>query len=246
MKVLWLGNSTDQRGRIADTDMRSNVVAHELEAATGEPVEMVVRSIWPNERLVGLVERWMDEEAPDIVMLRTVAFWFNYESVPLRVDRLLGPLGKPLKNAGMGMAKSSWIGERAIFHWLRRWTLRLIGGDTYFTPDEVIERQSAAIRAIVRREGVGLVAYLPKARTDYYPSAKAKARAEARRRKVHDALAQLCEELHVPYLGSVQPRYLTEKATTVGDRLHPDAEEHRRRASEELPYVLEAWRQVQG
>ena len=234
MKILWLGNSSDQRGRIADAHMRSNLLAKGFEQATGEPVEVVVKSIWPNEQLLPLVERWMDEEQPDIVMLRTVSFWFNYESVPLRLERLLGPLGKPVKDAGLGMAKSSWLGERAFFHWLRRWSQRTIGGDTYFTPDEVIERQSAVIRAIVRREGVALVAYLPKARADYYPSARIKRRAEARRRKVHDALARLCDELHVPYHGSSHALYLTETPTTVGDRLHGDAAEHGRRAHEDL------------
>ena len=246
MKVLWLGNSSDQRGRIADADMRANVVARELEAAAGEPVELVVRPIWPDENLPGLVERWMDEVEPDLVMLRTVSFWFNYESVPLRIERLLGPVGKPVKDAGLGLAKTSWLGERALYHWLRRWAQRTIGGDTYFTPDEVIQRQSAVIRAIVRREGVALVANLPKGRADYYPSARIKRRAEVRRRKVHGALARLCDELHVPYHGSEHASYLTETPTTVGDRLHGDAAEHRRRADDDLPHMLEAWRQLRG
>jgi hypothetical protein len=226
--------------------MRSNLIARQMEEATGEPVDIVVKAIWPNERLLDLVEQWMEEEQPDIVMLRTVSFWFNYESVPLRVERLLGPIGRPVKDAGLGLAKSSWLGERAVFHWLRQWAQRTIGGDTYFTPEQVIERQSAVVRAIVRREGVGLVAYLPKARSDYYPSAKIKRRAEERRRKVHDALARLCEELHVPYHGSGHALYLTETPTTVGDRLHGDASEHRRRAHEDLPYLLGAWEKLRG
>jgi len=247
MKILWFGNSSDQRGRVEDGVMTHNVLARELEAATGELVEIVVRPIWPNGRMVSYIERCLDEVQPDIVMLRANTFWFGYESIPLRLNRWFGPAAKPLRKMGLGGASSSWLGERAVFHWTRDALHGLIGGDTYFTPEVLIERQTAAIRAVVRREGVAAVIHGPSGRKPLHRSRKANERIEVKRKKVHAALKELCEESHLPYISSEEARYLQGEAwSSLGDRLHGDAASLRRRADEDFEPLMEAWRQVRG
>jgi hypothetical protein len=152
MKVLFLGNSNELYGDIPESERRTSRAARALEEAFGEPVETVVRTIWPTEKLPGTIDKWMRESGPDIVYLNVVAFWFNFQSVPLKVERMLGPLGRPVKDAGIKASQVPWLGHTALFHWLREICQRVIGGATFFEPDEVTEVISDCVRTIVRHE----------------------------------------------------------------------------------------------
>ena len=59
MKVLRLGNSNDTTASVPE-ELKSPAVANAiLAAASGEPVELVTRMMWPSEQIPGLVEKWL-------------------------------------------------------------------------------------------------------------------------------------------------------------------------------------------
>ena len=239
MKVLLLGNSSEFYGEIAESDRRASKAARALEEAFGEPVEMIVRRIWPTPVLPEKLEGWLAEMEPDIVFLNVIAYWFNYQSVPLKFERVLGRLGRPVRAAGIKAAQTPWIGHTRVFHWTRRRLQKAIGGETFFTPEQVIDVVSACIRVVVRREHCALVVKGPRSSGDY---ALQRGWAEERRLKVHRALASLCEDLHVDYVGAEVPRYLTEPdIERLGDRLHRGTAGHARSADEIAGILEAAW-----
>jgi hypothetical protein len=64
--MLLIGNSTDV-GLVRRWAEAPRNRAGPLEAEFGEPVEIITRQMWPNERMGGLVARWLDEIQPDAV-----------------------------------------------------------------------------------------------------------------------------------------------------------------------------------
>ena len=103
MKLLFLGNSNDIP-RHKGNPTRASAVATALEAATGQPVELVIKPIWPDELLPGRIERWMRDEHPDLVFFSVPGFWFLYESVPVRLKRRWGAPGRWLARLGFAAA----------------------------------------------------------------------------------------------------------------------------------------------
>ncbi|MEX0782651.1 MAG: hypothetical protein WD557_08375 [Dehalococcoidia bacterium] len=242
MKVLFLGNSSEVYGDVDASGRRGARAAEALEAEFGEPVEMLVRRIWPTPALPGAIEKWMAGFQPDIVYLNVVSFWFNYESVPLRLERVLGRAGKPLKSAGIKASQVPWLGHTAAFHWLRERCQKVIGGATFFEPDQVTSVISDCARTIVRQEDVVLVIKGPRGQGRHNGLKHSRAWAEERRQYVHGALQRLCAELHVDYVGAQEPRYLTDPLKDVlGDRLHRGSEGHARSGDEIAAILSAAW-----
>ncbi|HSE45654.1 MAG TPA: hypothetical protein VLA89_10050 [Gemmatimonadales bacterium] len=242
MKVLFLGNSNELYGDIPEAERRTSRAALALEEAFGEPVETVVRTIWPTAKLPGTIEKWMGEFEPDVVYLNVVAFWFNFQSVPLKVERMLGPPGRPLKDAGIKASQLRWLGHTAVFHWLREMCQRVIGGATFFEPDEVTEVISDCVRTVIRHEQAVLVLKGPRGATNWNVTEKRRAWTEERRLRVHYALEALSRELHVDYVGQVQPRYDTNPWRDLqGDRMHSGGEGHKESGEEIAGMLKAAW-----
>jgi hypothetical protein len=116
-----------------------------------------VRSIWPTAELPSLIESWMVKHHPDLVFMKVVSYWFCYESVPLKVERKLGRLGKPVADAGVKAADTGWLASNPLFHAGRRLAQRTIGAVSPFEPQEVLERMSAFIRQVLRSENTALL-----------------------------------------------------------------------------------------
>jgi hypothetical protein len=133
----------------------------ELKAAIGEPVEVVTKGFWPSARIPGLVAQWLDEEQPDLLLITATAYPFAYPLVPLRVAGLLGPLGSPVRRAGVGAANTPWIAHNQVFRGLRRFAQLTIGGAYYLSVEEVIANTSEAVRVAVRHEDVVVVLKVP-------------------------------------------------------------------------------------
>ncbi len=242
MKVLFLGNSSEVYGDIAEGDRRTSRAATSLEEAFGEPVEMQTRQIWPTAALPKRIDQWVTDFEPDIVYLNVIAFWFNYQSVPLKLERKLGRAGKSLKDAGVKASQVPWLGHTRAFHWSRDMLQRLIGGATFFEPEEVTSVVSDCVRVIVRHEDTVLVLKGPRSSATYNSTGRARAWAEERRQRVQRALADLAADLHVDYVGAEVPRYLTEpERDMLGDRLHTGAEGHARSGAEMAEILKAAW-----
>jgi len=235
VRVLFLGSSNDTGNWVAPTQKKHVIAGQQLEADLGEPVEWVVKGIWPTEDLPQHVAAWVEESQPDVIYLNTGSYWFLYRSVPLRVKRLLGRLGgEKAGNAGFRVAKSERWAHNPVFRGIRKALQETIGGDTHFTTQQVIDRMEECIRVAARAENAVVVVKGPHGKRRLSARKRAFERDERERLKLHTALEQLCEQLHVTYDGVGEsgvrdtPAYRRRVAT--GDGLHADAELHRHEA----------------
>lgn len=230
VKVLLLGSSNDEGDWFEGGKKRHEIAAERLEADLGEPVEFVVKSIWPNENIATVVEGWMQKYRPDVVYLNTGSYWYLYRSVPLRLQRWLGRFGRPIGAAGFRFADSKRWAHNAVFRSIRALLQDTIGGDTHFTAGEVVERMTECLRVCVRPEGVAVVMKGPHGRDRYTRWKKRFARDEATRLGVHRQLEAACRQLHVTYdgvgEGGVRHQAAYRRGTTVGDGLHGNAIRH--------------------
>lgn len=248
MKVLVLGNSNDT-GAWIDPTARStaDILAELLTTEFGQPVEVVSKNTWPNGKFPEYVERLLMETAPDLVYVNITPVPFSYESVPLRVQRILGKLGPPVGDAGMRIAESQRWSHNAVFRSLRTWAQAAIGGDTHFTCEEVIERYTDVIRRCLRRESITVAVSGPLGRQmgQAKPSRRVRDRQEARRQRVHTAIRDLCARHRVHYEGSDEPYWRVAPAapgTLAGDAMHSNEAGQYRLARDHFQTVRAAWR----
>lgn len=238
MRVLLLGNSNDGGDWLDGGRKRHEIVRDRLAETYGEPVEVITKAIWPRPGIAAVVDGWVEKYKPDIIYLTMAAFWFQYQSVPLRVRRLLGPLGPRASNAGFKLAESPRWAYNRVFRGARRGMQMTVGGDTHFSPDEVVERVSEVIGHLLRNEGITLAIQGADGRTNYAHSRRGAARNEARRQRVHLAMQAFCRGHHVTYENSELPLWATDpelSGNRVGDGLHANARWHEHSA--ELIYL---------
>lgn len=203
MKVLRLCDSDDFDEAIAVESRVWSVAQRVMEAELVTDVETVPRLIWPTVDLPDRVERWLDEYQPDFVLLKVNWYWYGYESVPLRMERLLGRrVGGMVAKAGLRAADSPRVGRTRVFKRLRRFAHGVIGGDSPFTTAEVIEVMEAVMRRVIAREnvvllvkGIGRAGNRDDPATGYYSE-----RFGRKVTTVQGSLRRLCEELHVAWI----------------------------------------------
>lgn len=247
VKILRMGTSEDAAGRIAEGELSYKLVEQALSEALGEPVETIVRRAWPDPRLPGKFEEFLERYEPDLVFFKVPAYWVTYESVPLRMERLLGKLGTPVKDAGLKAAGTPWLAENFAFRALRRLANNTIGGATHFTPDQVAEVVTDCMRIALRREGTVVALRGPLSFADTATSAKVRKRQESRRLALHRACKELAARLHIDYLGSDAPVYLVEGTEVLlGDRLHHNQAGQRQAADQEVEFLMRAWERQRG
>ena len=158
MRLLFLGNSDDLNPETPEERRAPHLCAQFLSEATGQPCDVIARAIWPSPDLPDLIDRWLDRYEPDLVLFKITWFWYGYESVPIRIERVLGRLGRPIAAVGLRAAATPTVGHSRPFKFGRRMAHRLIGGDSPFTPKQVIEITELCLRRIIAREGTIVVA----------------------------------------------------------------------------------------
>ncbi len=248
MRILRLGSSNDRQDDVPAEFLSFKVVESALAAASSEPVDTVLRGIWPSAELPGLIDGWMERYQPDLVYFRVNPFWYSYESTPLRLRRKLGPVGGAVSRVGLRAGQSPRLARRRLFRIGRDLALRTIGGDAHFTPDQVLETAEACVSRILRHEGVGLVVVgMLGRRLVINDSETGERRRQARRLDVHQRLQELCAARHVRYLGWVE----AEAPDTAGpdfaaDRLHRNTQGQQAIGAIEAEAMLAAWRESAG
>lgn len=244
MKVLRLTNSNDVLPGTADN--RPRLLKERLEAYVGEPVEVVVKTIWPTDTLPATVEKWVEREQPDLVWVGVVNYWYEYMSVPKRMERLFGQFGNTASNLGFKAADTPWLSQNAVFRALRRALQRTIGGDPHFTPEHVVESIGAIARRVLRSEGTVLVVWGPFAHSNYAVSKKAERQGEARRKYIVRNLRELAGALHFEYYAPDEPYWKSQgKPDFAKDQFHYSqtwAEEAVEREFEGMRRAIEAQR----
>ena len=243
MRFLLLGTSNDIDGFLPEEQRLPAILQRRLEATVGEKVTAEARNAWPSERLTERVEQWMDESEPDLVLFKTNTFAFAYESVPLKLRRKFGRVGESVANAGRRSTEIGWLASNPAYHAGRRFAMRVIGGATNFTPEEVVERMESAIRIILRREEAALVVRGPMAKPEYLVGRGGRARGNSRRDAVDQGLAKVCRDLHVSYLATDRVNELG-SAGRLGDQMHLSPAALDIDADELMPFLIEAWAEL--
>lgn len=241
LKILWLSNSNDTRANLMEGARRPELMAKMLEQEIARPVTLVTKPIWPSEALPEIIERWIAREDPDIVWLNTAAYWFTYESVPLRLKNRFGRVGGRVSEIGIRAGDDPRFANKATFRLFRRLLQLTIGGDTQLTPEQVVERQTQSARTVARHEQVVLILEGPRGRTNFYASKRTEARAERKRLYVHARLRALALELRAEYCGTdVTLRELVGNLSTQKDKFHMDEAGHVTSAKLDFPTLLQA------
>lgn len=223
MRVLRLSNSDDFAGDIPVEARPWHIAGEVLAATVGEPVETIARNTWPDPSLPDLVGQWLEKYEPDLVFLKVTWFWYAYESVPLRLKRRLGIVGRPLAAAGDRATQISWLAKTRAFKISRRALHRIIGGDAHFSEDQVIERMKAVIRKAVAREHVVLVVKgTGMGRDDTGTLAGYYDRYRARVERVEGEIEAFCQLLGVHYM-SAQRKSRVDQDLHRGDGVHKGA-----------------------
>lgn len=174
--------------------------------------------------MAATVGRWVERYRPDVVFLMVINFWFQYESVPLRLERFGGRAGKKLGEVGFGAAANRAVAHNRAFRIFRKTAQRIIGGDTHFTSREVIENVSECIRTVLRYEGTVLVVRGSGGHVNQAVTKRGIARHEAERRHMNRELAAYCRGLHVRFDAADKPQWKElPKNIFVGDGLHYNA-----------------------
>ena len=243
MKLLWLGNSQDVEGYLPAVQLAPHLVAKRLTEALGEHVKVEVRPIWPTERLPALLESWVEESRPDMVLLVVPTFWCCLESVPLKIRRRFGRFGAPISNIGLKVADTAWLSSNRLYYAAQRLALRTVGGATNFQPDEVVERMHECIRTVVRNEEIVLLVQGLHGLDEHYTLARRRPWAEARRESIDRRLSDFCSDLHVTYHSyQTEGAFHSDRALRFGDRMHLTPAGQEAVARDLVPRLIDTWK----
>ena len=239
MRILRLSNSNDVLDDIP-VELRAAAVAEQVvRDATGEAVETITRVVWPGPELPGIVGVWLERYQPDVVFLRAPAYWVNYESLPLRLERRLGGIGKWPSQIGLKVGGNPTFAASRAGRALRKLLVRTLGGDTYFTPREATDYVAAVLRVVLASESVIPAVRGPGQAIDSSATAKGFQRATRRVDAFDRNLAALCVGLHVPY---ASVRAIGHQAAFLrADEVHDGPEGQRLYGQIEGQLIAQAW-----
>ena len=240
MKILRLTTSND----VVQTGPGSRVgwIQRLAEERFGERVEIVVKPVWPDSRLPAAAERWIAQEQPDIVWMLVQSFWYEYLSVPKKLERRFGRVGKAASTAGFRAADVPWLSRNALFRGGRRLLQRTVGGDPHFSVIELYEAVEGVARATLRNEGRQFVAWGPFSYTSYAYTRGQERTANGWRSELIARIRALSEELHFLFEAPDRPYWQTEPAMTMHtDHFHFAMEEQKRLAEREVEALAKLW-----
>ena len=200
MRLLRIGSSNDFAGHIPEDQRGWAIAARMLEEAIGEPVETVLKRSWPSADFPGVVARWIEDLAPDLVVIQVNNFWYGHESVLLWWERKFGRAGERVTKLGLRVGKSPLLNDNRWGLRFNRWLLRVLPGATHFTVPQVAASMEATLRRVLVHEGV-VVLVRGNEHWEKLPMADARhnRRNAARNQAMSRAMRTVCDRLHVPY-----------------------------------------------
>jgi hypothetical protein len=243
MRILFLANSNELVPNPDGSPSRAELVREDLSPDFAD-VDIVVKAAWPTEKLPGIVGRWIDQYEPDLVYINVGEYWCLYESVPLRIQRIFGRFGTPLATAGLKAADTPWLAHNRVFRNLQQLTHLLVGGDTHFTPQEMVDCVMKCARVALQREGVVVVVDGQRGRRKFATTAPGLRRIERKRLAVHRMLQAECARLHITYESDETPQWQVVAKSTLqfqrdGFHLGGTAQQHM--ADEASALIRRAW-----
>ncbi len=231
MKTLVLGGSWMVPRAGISADQTTLAAGEQHRATTNHPaVEIIPKLAWPNERLPGLVDQWMREVQPDLVLFPLNDVWFNFEAVPMRTIRRKGPPGRLINHLWRKAADIPRIKNSRAIQAGRRRLVDAIHAEPEFTPAEVVASVTAVLRTILRNdESTVIVVVGPGNSPDLEYSEAARARRQARRETVNAGVAAICRELKIDHLGMGHPAISgVPRGKRLGDGIHGDPDSNKK------------------
>jgi hypothetical protein len=172
-------------------------------------------------------------------LFRLSSYWVAYESVPLRIERKLGAVGRPVARAGLRIGDRPRLIEHRTFKEARRLIARTIGGDTNFTPEQAAGALDAVFRAIVAREGPLAVVRGTSLILNSTGTAACLRRSTRRIAELNSLVEASCERLHISF--EPEPPANTVSTTRLDDDLHDSAIAHQQLGEAEGKLIATAW-----
>ncbi len=241
MKILRLTTSSDYDSAAPVEARAPALLAGMLQAATGEPANIIGRVIWPAPELPANLDRWLTAEQPDVVFLWVNPFWYAYPSAPLKLERMGGPF-RWLGRAGRRASDTPWLSRNPAFVFARRLAFRLVGGAYYFEPEEVAEIVAACVRRILHHEHMVALVYHSPVVGFYDPDVRSRRLAEERRRTLNELLHPICRELRAMLDARDEYEPYGDGRNFVGrDGMHPNALAQAWMARQQFPSLVAAW-----
>ena len=242
MKVLRLALSHDLRSDIPEAERQYVIAQRVLEEATGEPWETILRPIWPGEKLPGLVDRWVEEERPDLVMVCMAGYWAVFGSVALRLERRAPLVGRFAARAARRTAGTRVAANHRLTETTRSFATRVLGVDYYFEPAEVVGRFDSILQRLCRNEDLVIAVRGPGPAPQSVPPRIERDR--GRRHKLYrDGIEAVCARLHIAHLPFAEE---PDGTRLPGDPSHYTSAGTRLHGLREGELMVRAWEQVHG
>lgn len=218
-RILWLCNSEDVSPEVPEEKRSWRLAGALAEAALGEQFEIMPRVVWPDPKLPDIIDGWVTRYEPDLVLFKVNSYWYLYRSVPLRLRRRFGRVGKPVAAGGDRIARSPWFPKTRPYHWMRWVLLRTIGGETHFPPEHIAALAEDCVKRMVRDERTRVIVATSLDHWTSNPKPQA---------AVHRRLKAFCASMHVGYLGAdIENDPAPPDFYATGDRMHAGEDGHR-------------------
>jgi len=243
--MLRLGNSMDAITEVPDEGRVYRLVERYFEDVTGEPCETVYRQIAPRETMPAIMDRWVREHRPDIILIILSQYWYGFASAPKKVEETFGRAGRWAGLLGYRLAMTPWLANNFLFRALRKAARRTIGVEYHFEPETVVAVMEACIETLQRRHpDVAIAVWSEPIDVMHLDEQRLVNTLRARRRRVHDPLRAFCAARGVPHYLVMDPEVPYDwKEMREADGIHLNPDGHVWVANRQLPVVLAAWEQ---
>ncbi len=242
MKILRLALSHDLRTDIPEDERQYVIAERILEEATGSDWETALKPIWPADRLPALVDRWVTEERPDLVVVNLGGYWASFGSVALRLERRVPVAGPILARAARKTAETRVAANSRAAEFVRGFGARAVGVEYYFEAGYLLTLFERILRQLLRDERLAIAVRGP-TRIPQRVSPRIQQECDRRFWAWHNSMQATCERLHVAYLPfDPEMERLGAGARMPGDPSHYTIEGTRIQGQREGELMARAWR----
>ena len=243
--VLRFASSLDFTGELPPGARAWEVAERILAEASGRPVRTISKPVWPNAKLPAILERWIDEFEPDIVLICISSYWVETEVVANRIRRL-GILGRRLESASQAAAMKPGVADSPLYLLGRRVLLRTVGGRPNFTPAELAANVESWLRVILRRESVAVAIAGTPFSPDTMATKPAQHRASRRKDELRARLGELGKRLGIVVEMPPHAPDAFDPALRLPDRVHFNEKAHARMGEIDGRALVATWERSQG
>lgn len=242
MKILRLAVSHDAREDLPLEERQHVIAERMLEEATGLEWETVSRGMRPTETLPAMVEKWVEQERPDLVLVFMAGYWASFGSTALRIERRVPFVGKRAARVARSVAENETAARHATLDRLRGFASAVIGVDFNYEPEYLVGVFENVFRTLLRNEHLVIAVRGPGRPLQRLPRRQER-ESKARAKRFGDGIEELCGRLHITHLRS---GVLPMDIRIPGDPVHFTVEGSRVLGREQGELMIRAWRQAQG